>query len=146
LDHDLQVIYFLKRKNGHYLLVDGRWSPPTLSISAVFKILTATIEEIGISNPLAVLQKLAEQCGYEIQIGDQRSKFIFDATISIPKIHSESEYSHVMSQLVRWERGSGDVVIEDHLFKWRQGENHDYVDVAFAYAISTNKYLCYLKS
>jgi hypothetical protein len=51
-----------------------------------------------------------------------------------------------MSQLVRWERRSGDAVIEDHLYKWRQGENHDYVDVAFAYAISTNKYLDYLKS
>jgi|SRR5215211_491358 len=149
LDQDLNVIYFLKKKGNYYLLVDGRWLSPNLSISAVFKILPNTIEEIGINNPLTVLQKLAEECGYEIEIGDQRSKFIFDATISIPKIYSEAQYNQVMSQLVKvhdLERGSDDVVIRDHLAKWRQGENYDRIDIAFAYAISTNKYLQYLGS
>jgi hypothetical protein len=70
LDQDLNVIYFLKKKSNHYLLVDGRWSSPNLSISAVFQILPITIEKTGINNPLAVLQKLAEECGYEISIGD----------------------------------------------------------------------------
>jgi hypothetical protein len=73
LDQGLNVIYFLKKKSDHYLLVDGRWSSPNLSISAAFKIFTTTIEEIGNNNPLAVLQKLAEECSYEIQIGDQRN-------------------------------------------------------------------------
>ena|SRR5215207_5117624 len=52
LGQSLDVIYFLKKKSNHYLLVDGRWSSPDLSISAVFKILPTTIEEIGINNPL----------------------------------------------------------------------------------------------
>ena len=53
LGQSLDVIYFLKKKSNHYLLVDGRWSSTNLSISAVFKILPTTIEEIGINNPLA---------------------------------------------------------------------------------------------
>ena len=53
LGQSLDVIYFLKKKSNHYLLVDGRWSSTNLSISAVFKILLTTIEEIGINNPLA---------------------------------------------------------------------------------------------
>ena len=53
-----------------------------------------------------------------------------------------------MSQIVRihgLESSSDDVLLKDQIVRWREGVgDHDFVDVAFAYAISSNKYGQYL--
>lgn len=147
LDHDDKLIMFLKAKQDFYLLVDGRQSGDYLGVYAVFKILSKTAKKANINNPLAALQVLAAECGYEIQIGEQRGKFILDATVPITKLHSEDQYNRVMSQLIGvhgWDKNSNDVALKDVLVKWRQGQDHDNMGVALAYAISTNKYMQYL--
>jgi hypothetical protein len=147
LNHDNKLIMFLKDKQDFCLLVDGRQSGDYLLVYAVFKILSKTAKKANINNPLAVLQELAAECGYEIQIGEQRGTFILNATVPITKIHSEDQYNRVMSQLISirgWDKNSDDIALQDVLAKWRQGQDHDNIDVALAYAISTNKYMQYL--
>jgi hypothetical protein len=49
------------------------------------------VQNINIKNPLAVLEQFANEFGYEIDIGGQKSKFIHDARIPIPHLNREKE-------------------------------------------------------
>jgi hypothetical protein len=78
----------------------------------------------------------------ELQIGDERGKFIHDASIKVPKIRSEKQYGEIMSRLIKildWDSGSTDIALQDSLLKLRRGENSDFVDVALAYCVSSGK-------
>ena len=148
LDENRKLIMFMKKGGSSYLLVNGRWSAPNLLIYSVFRILSKTAEQTDVTNPLAVLEKLAKECGYELQIGNEKDKFIHDTSIKVPKILSEEQYGEIMSRLIKipeWDRGSNDVALQDSLMRLRRGENNDFVDVALAYCISSERYRKYLK-
>ena len=84
---DYHIILFLKKiSKGYHLLVDGRRHDPEILIASAFKVFPHTIHGFDVSNPLIILQRFAENFGYNMVIGDQYNRFIYDATIRIPKV------------------------------------------------------------
>jgi hypothetical protein len=115
----------------------------------VFKAGEELIKNIQISNPLAVLELFANELGYEIEIGDQKSKFIHDGVMKIPNYDPKEEITNVVFQ---------NVAIIDDGSKIKEGFLGDLlanpkdiggtlrVDIALAYFISIKKYTEYLTS
>src|SRR5215208_5581112 len=96
---DYTIILFLKKFNGYSLLADGRWNPESKSLllSAVYKIFSHILNDLNIQNLLLILQKFAQDFGYNIEIGDQYNKFIYyESKIPIKEIHSMEELMKFM--------------------------------------------------
>jgi hypothetical protein len=148
---DYTVILFLKKFNNHYLFVDGRWKPLTnsLLVASVFIVDKHIIQNIGVKNPLAVLEQFANEFGYEIGIGGQKSKFIHDARIAIPHVDSGEELSRVIYNTIKISDNGNNVgsYTGDMLVKVEDlGGGRLYLNVSLAYFISVDKYSEYLKS
>ena len=79
------ILFLKKMNNGYYLLVDGRWHNPILLVSTAFKIFPHTIEKVGNTEPLIVLQHFAQNFGYTMLIGEQLNRFVHSETIAVPK-------------------------------------------------------------
>ncbi len=144
---DYIIILFLKKFDSHYILVDGRWKPSSFSllISSAFIVDQQLIKNLPIDNPLAVLEQFAKEFGYEIKIGDQKSKFIHDARLEIPIENEMDDITKVLNDNISILNEGGEY-LEDMLVRPQILEGKIYVDVALAYCISTEKYRQYLKS
>jgi hypothetical protein len=148
---DYTIILYLKNFGKHYLLVDGRWKPisSTLVISAVYIVDQQIIHNIDANNPLAVLERFAEEFGYEIELGDQKSKFIHDSRIKIPTVDNIGDFTSLIKNSMRiTDNGSTDIgsYLGDYLAKPEQFEENLYANIALAYFISIDKYTQYLKT
>jgi len=52
---------------GYYLLTKGTWNAPVYEMEYVFKIYDDFIENQEDINPLQIMQKIAEQFGYDLK-------------------------------------------------------------------------------
>ena len=61
------IILFLKNMTGYYLLTKGTWNAPVYEMEDVFKIYDDFIENQEDINLLQIMQKIAEQFGYDLK-------------------------------------------------------------------------------
>jgi hypothetical protein len=84
--NNLTKFLFIKHMpKVYFLLVDANMKDGYHSIQTVFQIFPHTIKGTGIKYPVHVLQKIANDFGYTLQVGDHYSKFIFKETLKVPK-------------------------------------------------------------
>jgi hypothetical protein len=97
--HDYIFLLFMKKYDSYYILVIGRWNPSSFSllISSAYIIDQQLIKNIYIDNPLAVLEQSAKEFGYDVELGDQKSKFIHDARIQIPSASTMADFSNILN-------------------------------------------------
>lgn len=149
---EFTLILFLKKFDNYYVLVDGRWHPSAFSllISSAFKVPQELIGNMPIDNPLTVLERLANEFGIDITIGDQTSRFIHDARIVIPiENHMGEDLMSVVNRHTSFSengmpaRGNylGDTLARPNLL----GDKIS-VDVALTYRINVDRYRQYLQS
>jgi hypothetical protein len=152
---DYTVTLFLKKFDRHFILVDARWVSPTapLVIESAFTFNQQLIENIPNDNVLAVLEHFANEFGAEIRIGDQRGRFIQDASITVPleTVRSEEDYQRMLSQIMRMESnelpraGRGGVLMHMVQRSRPLGNNLE-IQFALVYCINTESYTRYLKT
>jgi hypothetical protein len=148
LGRNFTVIMFLKNFKNHYLFVDSKWDTSTklLEVSSVLIIPEQFVSTMSIENPLAVLEQFSNKIGYNIEIGDQNSKFIHDATVQLPIIN-DSEFVKLLYRKLKITDDEGKKAgpyIGNFLF--RRVLNTSYVDIALAYFINVQKYTDYLRA
>lgn len=140
------IIFLKKLPKGYYLIVDGRWREPELLVSSAFKIFPHTLENVE-KTPLIVLQHFARIFGYDLLIGDQYNKFVYNVTVEVPKITSHEDYGRVVSSIIKpTEQGSmvKEKALTDYHGRVRDGDGHDFLDIALAYCINNSRYIKYL--
>lgn len=150
---DADIVFLKGMPNNYFLLVDAKLNPPNFSINNVFRIFpdTRPLQGIDIRNPIHVLQKIVDEFGYTLQIGDHHSKFIHNETIKVPKTNGTSKPPNQLAndlghhlKIVDFRQGIGDKAITKGLVRYRSGgSDYDLLDVEMVYAISLKKYLEY---
>jgi hypothetical protein len=99
--------------------------------------------------PLAVLEQFAKEFGYDIEIADQKSKFIHDARIQVPFINSMDDFTKILYTNIRLSDNESyniGACLGDMLASAQELGGKFYVDISLAYFINTDKYTEYLKS
>ena len=144
-------IVFLKRMpKDYFLLIDSKWNAPILSIHNIFRVFPHTLDGLN-TNPLHILQKIVDDWGYVLKIGNQYSKFIYNETFKVPKSEVNSDYNErLMSELgphiipIGFEQNSRDKPIGSGISRIKiSGSDYDILEVLLAYVISLRKYLDY---
>ncbi len=145
---DYTVILYLKNFGNHYLFVDGRWNrdSSTLLISAVYVVDQQIIQNMGIENPLAVLEQFAKEFGHLIEIGDQKSKFLLDAKMPIPFVKDYEDFSKVLYSNIKILDGETDMSLGDVVASPETLGDRYYANITFAYFINFEKYSQNLRS
>jgi hypothetical protein len=118
-------------------------------ISSAFIIDQQLIKNIHIDNPLAILEQFANEFGYDVEIGDQKSKFIHDARIEIPFDSTMDDFPNLLHSNIKLsDNGSYDIgaCVGDMIANPQELGGKVYVDISLAYYINTDKYTQYLKS
>lgn len=151
--HDYTLSLFLKKFDSYFIIVDGRPNPSSILVSGAFKFHQHLIRDLPPDNPLAMLEQFANKVGYEMRIGDEKSKFIHAAEIRINVGDSAYDIGRVMNENVeiiideKHTEPNKPVSLGDMLLRPKDmGQGVIHVDVALAYSISTLKYERYLKS
>lgn len=147
---DYTIALFLRKFDSHYILVDGRPKPSSILVSNVFKFNEQLIRDLPADNPLGMLEKFANEVGYEIKIGDERSKFIHATEIRLPAGSSMHDIGELIQKSIIFDEKHNDpnrpLTLGDMLMRPKDLGGVIYVDVALAYCISTVKYSRYLKA
>ena len=150
------IILFLKKMNGHYLLTKGTWNAPVYDIEDVFKIYDDFIDSRDDINLLQIMQKIAEQFGYDLIFGKRVEKYIIEERIRIPKVSNPNEFMNnlignyikipdMFSKSPPYEHGSARA-LADSKAMLEQGIDNDFLNIAFLYALDSAKYKNYLDS
>ena len=150
------IILFLKKMNGHYLLTKGTWNAPVYDMEDVFKIYDDFIDSQEDINPLRIMQKIAEQFGYDLIFGRRVEKYIIEERIRIPKVSNPNEFMNnlignyikipdMFSKSPPHEHGSARA-LTDTKAMLEQGIDNDFLNIAFLYALDPAKYKNYLDS
>jgi hypothetical protein len=147
------IILFMKKMNGHHLLIKGVWNEPMFGIEDIFEVYDDLIDNIDIKekvNLLSVMQKIAESFGYDIILGDRIEKYVIDDRIRIPKLSNPNEFMNkIIGNYIKipemFERrpspeGFNMKGLVDTKFMLEQGIGSDFLNVAFLYAIDPVKY------
>ena len=148
------IILFLKKMNGHYLLTKGTWNAPVYEIDDVFKIFADFIDSQEDINPLQIMQKIAEQFGYDLIFGKRVEKYIIEERIRIPKVSNPNEFMNnlignyikipeMFSKSSPQEYGSTRT-LTDTKAMLEQGIDNDFLNIAFLYSLDAAKYKNYL--
>jgi len=148
------IILFLKKMNGHYLLTKGTWNAPVYDIEDVFKIYDDFIGSQEDIDPLQIMQKIAEQFGYDLVFGKRVEKYIIEERIRIPKVSNPNEFMNnlignyikipeMFSNSSPQQYGSTRA-LTDTKAMLEQGINNDFLNIAFLYALDAAKYKNYL--
>lgn len=148
LGHNMTLIFFLKKLNDYYLFVGSQWKSEskTLQVANVLIIANESLRNVSIDNPLAVLEQFSNEIGYNIEIGDQNSKFIHDATIRITPASNQSFLKTLYGNLKITDDDSKKVGPYIGFFYFRSLPNTTYVDISLACFISVEKYTNYLRT
>jgi hypothetical protein len=137
----------LKRYDRYYILVDGRPKDSSILVSSAYKFHEDLIRDLPPDNPLGILEQFAKKVGFELRIGDERSKFIHATEIRLPKANPTDDFGRIMEENVSifFDENHNDptkpVSVGDMLMRPRDMGGLLYVDVALAYCISTSKYI-----
>ena len=148
------IILFLKNMTGYYLLTKGTWNAPVYEMEDVFKIYDDFIENQEDINPLQIMQKIAEQFGYDLIFDKRVEKYIIEERIRIPKVTNPNEFMNTLignyikipdmfSKSSPHEPGSA-IAITDTKAMLEQGIDNDFLNIAFLYALDSAKYKTYL--
>lgn len=149
---EFTLILFLKKFNGYYILVDGRWHPASFSllISSAFKIDEQLIGNISIENPLAILEKLANEFGADITIGDQTVRFSHDARIEIRlKPQRDEDFMSLVNRHISFSENGTPTTggyLGDMLVRPQQSGGKLFADIALLYRINVDRYTQYLQA
>lgn len=150
---DYTLSLFLKKFDNYFILVDGRPESSLIKVSGVYKFHQHLVRDLPLDNPLAMLEKFANKVGYELNIGDERGKFIYATEIRAYVDKPVHDIGQVMGENIKMnidEKHSDlnrPVSLGDMLARPKDmGGGIWYIDVALAYSISTLKYERYLKS
>jgi hypothetical protein len=152
---EFTLILFLKKFNGYYVLIDGRWHPSSFSllISSAFKIDQQLIGNISIENPLAILEKLANEFGADITMGDQTARFIHDARIEIRlKPQKDEDFMTLVNRHISFSENGvpitiiGGNYVGDMLARPQQSGEKLFADIALLYRINVDRYRRHLQS
>jgi len=148
------IILFLKNMTGYYLLTKGTWNAPVYEMEDVFKIYDDFIENQEDINPLQIMQKIAEQFGYDLIFDKRVEKYIIEERIRIPKVTNPNEFMNTLignyikipgmfSNSSPHEPGSA-IAITDTKAMLEQGIDNDFLNIVFLYALDSAKYKTYL--
>ena len=94
-----------------------------------------TIRGRDIKNPIHVLQKIANDFGYTLQIGDHYSKFIFKETLKVPKStgRSPSQLQNDLGSYLRpvdYKPNSSDIALGSSMVTPKVGSSdYDFLDI-----------------
>jgi hypothetical protein len=148
------IILFLKKMIGHYLLTKGTWNAPVYDIEDVFKIYDDFIGSQEDINPLQIMQKIAEQFGYDLIFGKRVEKYIIEERIRIPKVSNPNEFmNNLIGNYIKipemFSKSSPQEyesprALTDTKAMLEQGIDNDFLNIAFLYALDAAKYKNYL--
>ena len=148
------IILFLKKMNRHYLLTKGTWNAPVYDIEDVFKIYDDFIDSQEDINPLQIMQKIAEQFGYDLIFGKRVEKYIIEERIRIPKVSNPNEFmNNLIGNYIKipdmFSKSSPQEywsarALTDTKAMLEQGIDNDFLNIAFLYALDSAKYKNYL--
>jgi hypothetical protein len=148
--NNLTKFLFIKHMpKDYFLLVDANLKDGHHSIQTVFRIFPNTIKGTDIKNPVHVLQKIANDFGYTLQVGDHYSKFIFKETLKVPKSTGRfpSQLENDLGPYLRpvdYKQNSDDIALGSSMVTPKVGSSdYDSLDIQIAYLISLKKYLAY---
>lgn len=150
--NNLTKVLFIKHTpKDYFLLVDANLKDGHHSIQTVFRIFPHTIKGTDIKNPVHVLQKIANDFGYTLQVGDHYSKFIYKKTLEVLKSNqnsrSPSQLENDLGPYLRpvdYKHNSGDIALGSSIVIPKVGSSdYDSLDIEIAYLISLKKYLAY---
>jgi len=119
----------------YFLLVDVNLKDGHHSIQTVFRMFPHTIRGRDIKNPVHVLQKIANDFGYTLQIGDHYSKFIFKETLKVPKStgRSPSQLQNDLGSYLRpvdYKPNSSDIALGSSMVTPKVGSSdYDFLDI-----------------
>jgi hypothetical protein len=145
---DYKVIYVLKKFDNYYLLVDGRSETgDEVKVDSVFIVGKQLAQNISIENPLTVIALLANEFGYQLEIGDHTGKFIQDAEIKILHNRTSIKKKILNNTLIT---DDGKIVNAIGLISTVADSEviggTEHINIYFFYCISLNKYMYYLKT
>lgn len=148
------IILFLKKMNGHYLLTKGTWNAPVYDIEDVFRIYDDLIDSQEDIDPLQVMQKIAEQFGFDLILGKRIEKYIIEERLRIPKVSNPNEFmNNLIGNYVKipemfsksLSQVSGSVrALMDTKAILEEGLDNDFLNIAFLYALDPEEYKTYL--
>ena len=144
-----QVIYVLKKFDNYYLLIDARkeTAGEEVKIDSLFMIDEQLVQNISIENPLTVIALLANEFGYQLEIGDHTGKFIQDAEIKILHNRTSIKKKILNNTMIT---DDGKIVNAIGLISTVADSEviggTEHINIYFFYCISLNKYMYYLKT
>ena len=143
-----KVIYVLKKFENYYLLIDCRSEiGEEVKVDSVFIIGEQLVQNIPIENPLTILERFANEFGYQLEIGDQTGKFIHDVEIKIPHNHTNIKEKIRNNTLITDDgRLINAIGLMSTVADSKIIGGIEHINIVFFYCISLNKYMYYLKT
>lgn len=130
--------YFKKEEEEFYILVQGFVQDEQIRVDTAWKIYSDLIEEFTPSEPIKILQSLADKFGNTVHIGNITGKLIYHQTIPVE--------SNDMTKIMGVDSIKGHSFIQQILVKLNETGNNRSVECAIAYCIDTTNYIEWLNS
>lgn len=134
----LQIWIYLKKFEKYYLLTYGHIEGSNYLVELVFKLKEDLVNRAQNQLPQHVLHALALQFGLELQIGQQKGKFIYNELIPVTSTNP-AKIVHVVNP-------NNHSFITSFFIRPLQQHDQNYAQVAIAFALDKDEYKQWLTS
>jgi hypothetical protein len=138
---NLKLSFCLKKlQKGNYLLVSAHWNPEIdeLVPNVAIQLPPSFIDEAQTKDPLKLLEFFVTRFGYELVVGTQHRKFIFNETIANPNISPTK-----LVTVINPEQHGGTC---SFLMHPRETDLGAVVDVHLVFCIDIDKYSAWIRN
>jgi len=132
-----ELIFYLKKHQDYFLLVDGRLKGDNFTTNNAYKIYPSLMKEFDTKEPLQVLEKFAQKYGLSMKIGGFEEKFIAGDSFPVGIGQDPQNMINILNPQNHTFSKSMMMIV-------RNEGQFQHIDVSIAYCIDTTEYLKYL--